>query len=74
MALPAVEFERLLESVDRLTPDQKDVLRRKLDGEWASEFRAAVNAIRADIPTNISDEEIQADIEQAIEEVRSTKP
>ncbi|GIK65247.1 MAG: hypothetical protein BroJett018_30410 [Chloroflexota bacterium] len=74
MTLPVIEFEQILESVDKLTSEQKEILRRKLDGEWASEFRAAINAIRADMPADISEEEIQADIERAIEEVRSMKP
>lgn len=74
MAIPTVEFERLLESVDKLTSEQRRRLRRKLDDSWASEFREVLESIKKDMPTGISEEELQADIEAAIREVRDSKP
>jgi hypothetical protein len=70
MVLPKVEFETLLDVVEQLSPEQKHILRQRLDDDWASRFRQVVTAIRADIPADLSEEEINADIEAAIAEVR----
>jgi|GEM_PF-2600573 len=70
MVLPNVEFENLLNVVEQLSVEQRAILRQLLDDDWASRFRQAVAAIRADIPAALSEEEINADIEAAIAEVR----
>jgi len=73
MVLPNVEFENLLNVVEQLSVEQRAILRQLLDDDWASRFRQAVAAIRADIPAALSEEEINADIEAAIAEVRHTQ-
>lgn len=66
-----IKFDDLLKVVDTLSPEQKQLLRQHIDGSWASRFGKALDNIRANIPADLSDEEIQADIEAAIRDVRA---
>jgi hypothetical protein len=74
MAIQNLEFEQLLESVDKLTSEQRRRLRRKLDESWPERFGQVLDSIESRLPKDISEEEIQADIEAAIREVRESKP
>ena len=67
-----IKFDDLLKVVDSLTPEQKQILRQRIDEVgWSKRLGNALDDIRADIPIDLSEEEIQADIESAIREVRS---
>lgn len=66
-----VNFDDLLDLIKQLPPDQKRIIRQEIDADWSTRFEQALNAIHTDIPPGIPDEEAEADIEQAIREVRS---
>lgn len=70
MLISDAEFEQILNSVDRLSSEQRKILRAKLNETWATQFGNAVDSIRSRIPAGITDEEMQDDIERAIREVR----
>lgn len=66
----SVSLDDLLRAINQLDPEQKRMVRQQLDDDWAVRFGQAIDAIRADIPSGISADEVEADIEQAIREVR----
>jgi hypothetical protein len=68
-----IKFEDLLELVTRLSPEQKRMLRQRMDEDWSARFGKALDAIHAEIPPDISEEEAQTDIEEAIHQVRADK-
>ncbi len=65
-----VTFDDLLKIVDDLSPEQKRVLRQHLDEDWAARFGAALAAVHADMPAGLSDQEVQRDVDAAIDDVR----
>jgi hypothetical protein len=68
-----IRFEDLLELVTRLSPEQKQMLRQRMDADWSARFGQALDAIHAEIPPDVSEEDAQADIEEAIRQVRTGK-
>jgi hypothetical protein len=66
-----ITFEDLLDLIRQLPPDQKRIVRQQIDADWSTRFGAALDAIQADIPPGISDDETQDDIDRAIGEVRA---
>lgn len=68
-----VNFEDLLALVESLTPEQKALLRERLDDEWSARFGKALDDIQVGIPAGVSGEEAQADVEKAIDESRSAR-
>jgi hypothetical protein len=69
-----VKFDDLLKVIEQLPSDQKQIIRQRLDEEWSARFSAALAAIHADLPIGISDEELNADIQAAIDETRRDMP
>lgn len=65
-----VRFEDMLKMLLDLPPEQKRIIRERLDEDWAARFGNALDRIHDDIPSGLSDEETQADVEAAIEESR----
>ncbi len=65
-----VRFDDMLKMLLNLPPEQKRIIRQRLDEDWAARFGNALDAIHDDLPDGLSDEEIQADIEAAIEQSR----
>jgi hypothetical protein len=65
-----VNFDDLLELIDQLSSQQKQIIRQRIDEDWSRRFRAALDDIHQDMPTHISEEEVERDIEAAIEETR----
>lgn len=68
------EFATFMQRVDLLSDEQKAILRHKLNDEWSRDFGRVVGEIRASVPADISEEEVMADIEEAIREVRTGHP
>jgi hypothetical protein len=68
-----IRFDDLLKAVDKLTADQKRVLKQRLDEDWAARLGSALADIHADMPAGISEAEIEADVEAAIDETRRSK-
>ena len=66
-----IKFDDLLKVVDSLSPEQKRLLREHLNENWSDRFGKALTDLQADVPTGIPEEEVQADIEEAIRQVRS---
>jgi hypothetical protein len=66
-----IKFDDLLKVVDTLSPEQKRLLRQRIDETWSTRFGKALDDLQADLPTGLSEDEIQADIEAAIRDVRS---
>ena len=65
-----VRFDDMLKMLLNLPPEQKRIIRQRLDEDWAARFGNALNAIQDDVPSKLSDEEIQADVEAAIKQSR----
>ena len=68
-----VKFEDLLKVVDMLSPEQKRILRQHVEENWATRLDQSLSDIHADMPTNIAETELQADIEAAIASVRANE-
>lgn len=66
-------IEEVWELVTKLQPQEQQIIRRRLNETWAKSFGRVLDSIEARLPRNISEEEIQADIEAAIREVRESK-
>lgn len=71
MAVSQVEFDQLLGLIPRLSPEQTQTVRQQLEDYWFHQFGEALKSIHANVPTDISEDDIQADIEAAIHEVRA---
>ena len=56
--------------IDNLSPEQRRTVRQHLDEDWSARFRQVLEAIHADMPTDILEDEIAADVEAAIHESR----
>jgi hypothetical protein len=69
-----VTFDNLLKMVDDLSPEQKRILRQHLDEDWSARFGATLAVIHANMPAGISQEEIERDVEDAVEDVRRREP
>ncbi len=65
-----LKFDDLLKVVDTLSPEQKRLLRQHLADNWSTQLGKALDDIQADVPSGLSDEKVQTDIENAIEDVR----
>jgi hypothetical protein len=68
-----VKFDDLLSVIEQLPAQQKQIIRQRLDEAWTERFGAALAAIHADMPTDIPEDELEADINAAIDEVRRSK-
>ncbi len=69
-----IPFQKLLNVLDQLTPDEKLVIRKKLEKEkvatWQERFGRALQTLgKRNI--KFSEEEVEADVKRAIAEVRS---
>lgn len=73
MALSKLEFDNLLSVIPRLSPEQTRVMRQQLEDYWREQFSEAVDSIRSRVSSDISEDEIEADIKEAIREVRAQK-
>ena len=69
-----VQFDDLLRVIDQLSAEQKRIIRQRLDEEWSARFGDALDSLHADMPTDISDVEVQSDIVADIDEVRRDSP
>lgn len=69
-----IPFQKLLNVLDQLTPDEKLVVRKKLEKEkvatWQERFGRALQTL-GKRNVKFSEEEVEADIKRAIAEVRS---
>lgn len=69
-----IPFQKLLNVLDQLTPDEKLVVRKKLEKEkvatWQERFGKALQTL-GKRNVKFSEEEVEADIKRAIAEVRS---
>ena len=68
-----ISMADLLDLFAQLPSDQKRLVRQRIDEDWATRFGQALDAIHAEIPAGIPDDEAEADIEQAIRDVRSDR-
>ena len=68
--MATVSFDELLQIIDQLPPEQKRAVRQRLDDDWSARLQQALAAIHADMPTNVPENEIAADIAAAIQESR----
>ena len=66
-----ISLDDLLDLIAQLPSEQKRLVRQRLDEDWSARFGQALDAIHADMTTHVSDNELEAEIEQAIREVRS---
>ncbi len=69
-----IPFQKLLNVLDQLTPDEKLVIRKKLEKEkvatWQERFGRALQTL-GKRNVKFSEEEVEADVKRAIAEVRS---
>ncbi len=65
-------FSDVVQLVRQLAPRDRARLRTMLDGEWQEEFDAALASVRAKA-AKFSEEEIAADVAEALAEVRSAR-
>ncbi|MBN1203101.1 MAG: hypothetical protein JXJ20_14725 [Anaerolineae bacterium] len=68
-----IDLDDLFELIKQLSPEQRRLVRQRLDLDWSTRFAQALDAIQADIPPAITDDEAAAAIEQAVREVRTGK-
>jgi hypothetical protein len=68
-----VKFDDLLSVIEQLPAEQKQIIRQRLDVEWSERFGAALAAVHADMPVSIPQDELEADINAAIDDVRHSK-
>lgn len=66
-----VDLDDLFALIAQLSPEQKRAVRERLDEDWSARFGQALDAIHSRIPADIREDEANADIEQAIREVRA---
>jgi hypothetical protein len=66
-----VDLNLVLELIDQLPPTEKLLVRRHLEQDWAERLAALLDRIQAGAPTGISDDEVAADVAEAIREVRA---
>ena len=74
MSTAPINLDELLKMIDELPPEQKRAVRQHLDEDWSARFRQALDAIHADMPAGIPDDEVDADVEAAIRESRRDNP
>jgi len=67
-----ISFDKLLEAVDQLSPKEKVLLRKRLDENWAERFEATLKKLR-ESTKEFTPEEVEANIREAIKEVRAKK-
>lgn len=69
-----IPFQKLLNVLDQLTPDEKLVIRKKLEKEkvatWQERFGRALQTLGKK-NVKFYEEEIEADVKRAVAEVRS---
>lgn len=69
-----IPFQKLLNVLDQLTPDEKLVIRKKLEKEkvasWQERFGRALQTL-GKRNVKFSEDEVEADIKKAIAEVRN---
>ncbi len=68
-----IEFEQLLDTIDKLSSEQHDIIRRRLNKAWSTELKQTLDAIHAKVPPDFAEDKIQEDIEFAINDVRYGK-
>ncbi len=68
-----VKFDDLLSVIEQLPAEQKQIIRQRLDEEWTVRFGAALAAVHADMPTDVPEDELEADVNAAIDAVRRSK-
>jgi len=67
-----ISFDKLLEAVDQLSPKEKVLLRKRLDENWAERFEAILKKLR-ESTKEFTPEEVEANVREAIKEVRAKK-
>ncbi|MBU0568728.1 hypothetical protein KJ693_00305 [bacterium] len=72
LALRELSFESIVDVVESLPPDKKMKLHDILDKGWQEEFDRALTSVRAKM-SKFTSEEIDADIDSALAEVRKEK-
>jgi O-phosphoseryl-tRNA(Cys) synthetase len=65
------ELEQVLTLINQLGATEKLLIRRHLERDWAEQFAALMDRIQARVPPDISEEEVYADVAEAIREVRA---
>lgn len=69
-----VSFQKLLNVLDQLTPDEKLVLRKKLEKERAATWQERFGRVLQSLGkrnTKFSEADVEEDVRKAIAEVRS---
>lgn len=72
LALRELSFESIVDVVEALPPDKKMKLHDILDRDWQEEFDQALASVRAKM-SKFTSEEIDADIDRALAEVRKER-
>ena len=72
LALRELSFESIVDVVESLPPDKKMKLHDILDKNWQEEFDQALASVRTKM-SKFTSEEIDADIDSALAEVRKEK-
>jgi hypothetical protein len=66
-----LELEEVLTLIDQFDAAKKLLIRRHLERDWAEQFAALLDRIQARVPSDIPEEEVYADVAEAIREVRA---
>lgn len=72
LGFPKMSFDSIVEVVKSLPPDKKMEIHDILDENWQEEFDQALTSVRIKM-SKFTPEEIDADIDEALTEVRKEK-